>query len=144
MYSVSPHIILHCGKSKARINFFCFLYDNPALAPRLCRPSCLIREKAGAELFQTVLLSVWTWLSGRAHPGCEQGPDAGRVTPADSFSANRKQVFPALLLWWEKGVVWIRTHPVLIPLCLISEQKSISSSCRQQLITALFLCWAIC
>lgn len=139
---VSSDITCHCGKTKARINFFYFLRNNPALAPHLCRPICLIGKKGEVDLFQTTLLSVWTRLSGGAHPGCEQGPEAW-VTPAD-FSVNRKQVFAAPLLWWEKSVVWIRTHPVLIPLCLISEQKSISSSCRQQLITALSFCAKPC
>ena len=54
------------------------------------------------------------------HGGCEQDPKGAQKTPLCPFTVNGKQVFPALLLWCEKGVVvWMTAHPLLIPLCLI-------------------------
>ncbi len=110
----------------------------PALTPLLCQSSCYIEMNDGISFTHSPVLSLWMWPWDRAHRGCEQDPGVGRITPADPFTAPSKQLFPSRCFKVKKRefVFCVRVHPVLIPLCLISLSKnSVSSSCRQQLIT---------
>ncbi len=100
--------------SWARFTFFC-----RATLYRWC--SCLIEMNDGTSFVHTALLSVWARPDSCVHPGWEQDPEAGQITPRRPIYGKR--VFPAPLLCG-LFVVWRRAHPVLILSCLISQSKT--------------------
>lgn len=73
----------------------------------------------------------------RVHAGCELDPNAGQITLVDSLTMNGKQIFLHCCFSVKRMfVVWESSCSIDTPESNISEQNSISSSSRQQLITA--------
>lgn len=69
--------------------------------------------------------------------GCELDPKAGQITLVDPLTMNGKQIFLHCCFGGkEMFVVCVSSCSIDTPESNISEQNSISSSSRQQLITA--------
>lgn len=120
----------------SRVLYFCCVNPSPTV-PLMCTRVSL-RCMMG-PLLLGFFLSKRDYCHSEhcVRPGCELDPKAGQITLVDPLTMNGKQIFLHCCFGGkEMFVVCVSSCSIDTPESNNSEQNSISSSSRQQLITA--------